>query len=141
MMIPITNNPINPQTVSMLTDHAKVSIEWIRIHEENLVNNRTRAGQDMNMLYQCLWNTLSVEGRTKINTDQSQYLVSDANDKSQYSGNLLLKVILQKSHVDNRSGAYSIQQKLMKLLEALMTKCEYHITSFKTAVKGMISAL
>ena len=128
MMIPVENHPINPARVSMLTDHAKASIEWIRVHEEILVNNRTRAGQDMNMLYQCLWNTLSAEGRTKINTDQSQYMVSDANGKSQYSGNLLLKVILQKSHVNNRSGAYSIQQKLMKL-DAFMVKCDYPFTA------------
>ena len=140
MMIPINNDPINPAKASMLTNHVKASIEWIRAHEEILANNKTRAGQDMNMLYQCLWNTLSAEGRTKINTNQSQYMVEDAKGKSQYSGNLLLKVILQKSHVNNRSGAYSIQQKLMKLDE-LMVKCDFNITTFNTAVKDLLAAL
>ena len=64
MMIPITDDDaLNPKEASMLTEHASASIERIRAREEMLVNDRTRAGQDMNMLFECLMASLSKEGR------------------------------------------------------------------------------
>ena len=141
MMIPITDDDaLNPKEASMLTEHVSASIERIRVREELLVNDRTRAGQDMNMLFECLMNSLSKEGRQRINNEKDQYTVRDETGKLQFSGNLLLKVILQKSTVDSAAGSYVIEQKLMQL-ETLISEVSYDIVAFNAQVKSHIADL
>jgi hypothetical protein len=104
------------------------------------VNDKSRERQDMQCLYKCLMSSLSQVGRNKVNTDKHQYILKDVNDRDAYSGNLLLKVILMKSTVDNRSGAFAIRMELSSLVK-LIAKVNFDITKFNLRVKNLMNDL
>jgi hypothetical protein len=141
MSIPITGeDDEDPREANLLTEHANASLEQIKAYELTYVNDETRERQDMQCLYKCLMSSLSQVGRNKVNTDKQQYILKDANDRDAYSGNLLLKVILMKSTVDNRSGAFAIRMELSSLVE-LISKVNFDITKFNLRVKNLMNDL
>ena len=91
----------------MLTNHALVSIDLIRNYELSYVDSQTRERQDMHCLYTCMMDSLSQEGRAKVLTEKDKYTIpldpTDPDFNPALSGNLLLKVVLMKSIIDNRS--------------------------------------
>jgi hypothetical protein len=141
MNIPVSDeDDANPREVNLLTEHANATIEQIRRYEETYVNDESRERQDMQCLYTCLMASLSQAGRNKVHTDKNQYILKDENGKDAYSGNLLLKVILTKSTVDNRSGAFAIRMELAALPE-LIASVNYDISKFNLRVKTLMSDL
>ena len=141
MNIPITEeDDPDPKEVNLLTEHASASLEQIRAHEMMYIDEESRERQDMQCLYKCLMSSLSQIGRTKVNTDKHQYILKDQNDRDAYSGNLLLKVILKKSTVDNRSGAFAIRMEMSDLTTSI-EKVNFDITKFNTRVKTLMHDL
>ena len=132
------------ECINLLTNHAQISIELIRAYELSYVKSESRERQDMHCLYTCIMDSLSQEGRLKVLTEKEKYTIprdpDDENSDSVVSGNLLLKVVLMKSTVDNRSGAYSIRMKLSDLT-GLIAKLGYDIEKFNTQVKQFIEDL
>ena len=130
--------------VNLLTNHATISFENIKEYEESYVANQSRERQDMHCLYTCIMNSLSQEGRLKVLSEKEKYSIlsnpEDEDSEPALSGNLLLKVVLMKSTVDNRSGAYSIRMQLSNLT-GLLTKLGYNIEKFNLHVKGLIEDL
>ena len=130
--------------VNLLTNHAEVSIDTIREYEMTYVAEQIRERQDMHCLYTCVMNSLSQEGRMKVLTEKEKYTIpSDPTDDESdpaLSGNLLLKVVLMKSSVDNRSGAFSIRMKISEL-HILIEKLGYDIEKFNTQVKQYLEDL
>ena len=130
--------------LNILTNHAQISFESIKTYEESYVGSQTRERQDMHCLYTCIMHSLSQEGRLKVLPEKEKYtLVSDPEDLNSepaLSGNLLLKVVLMKSTVDNRSGAYSIRMQLSDLT-GLISKIGFNIEKFNLHVKGLIEDL
>ena len=146
MMIP-TTLPIDANTeyLNMLTQHAQIPIDLIRNYELSYVTQHNRDRQDMHCLYTCVMDSLSQEGRLKILTEKEKYsLPVDPNDDdsplTEESGNLLLKVILIKSSVDNRSGAYSIRMQMAEL-NVLIVKLGYNIETFNLQVRQLVEGL
>jgi hypothetical protein len=140
MMIP--KDPQDPTStkLSLLEEHGNIPMEAITKWEKGYVDQQTRQRQDMQCLYKALMATLSRVGRTKVSTEKEKYILKDANGADAYSGNLLLKVILTKSTVDNRSGAFSIRMELADLPN-LIEKVGFDITKFNERVKGLTEDL
>ena len=131
--------------LSMLTQHAQIPIDLIREYELSYVQNQTRERQDSFCLYTCVMDSLSQEGRAKVLNEESKYkLPLDPADPdsplTEESGNLLLKVILIKSSVDNRSGAYSIRMKMAEL-DVLIVKLGFDIEKFNLQVRSFVDDL
>ena len=145
LKIPLTL-PEDPNTeyINMLTNHAQVTIETIREYELTYVATQTRERQDMHCLYTCVMDSLSQEGRSKVLTEKEKFTIpsdpADDDSEPALSGNLLLKVVLMKSTVDNRSGAYSIRMKLSEL-DTLIVKLGHNIEKFNHQVKHFIEDL
>ena len=145
MKIP-TTLPEDEDTVyiNLLTHHAQISIEMIREYELLYVNSENRERQDMHCIYTCVMDSLSQEGRLKVLTEKEKYTIpsdpADEDSEPAYSGNLLLKVVLTKSSVDNRSGAYSIRMKL-STLDGLIVTLSYDIEKFNLQVRQYIEDL
>ena len=145
LKIPLTL-PEDPNTVyiNLLTNHAQVSLDIIREYELSYVDSQTRERQDMHCLFTCVMDSLSQEGRAKVLTEKEKYTIpSDPNDPDSdpaLSGNLLLKVVLMKSTVDNRSGAFAIRMKLSDL-SSLIVKLDYNIEKFNQQVKRFMEDL
>ena len=85
-------------------------------------------------------NSLSCEGRNRIQNERDKYVLKDQSGALHMSGNLLLKVIMTKSSVDNKSGAYAIRMQLAGLPE-LLAQLGYDITKFNENVKSMTASL
>ena len=130
--------------LNILTNHAQISFESIKTYEESYVGSQTRERQDMHCLYTCIMHSLSQEGRLKVLPEKEKYTLlsdpEDLNSEPALSGNLLLKVVLMKSTVDNRSGAYSIRMQLSDLT-GLISKIGFNIEKFNLHVKGLIEDL
>ena len=146
MMIPQTL-PEDADTIyiNLLTNHAQVSIGTIREYELSYVTDQTGERQDMDCLYKCIMDSLSQEGRIKVLTEKDKYtLPEDPNDDDNtsitHSGNLLLKVVLMKTTVDNRSGSYSIRMKLSDL-DTLIVTLRFDIEKFNNQVKQFLEDL
>ena len=115
------------------------------MNSHKYVTDQTRERQDMDCLYKCIMDSLSQEGRIKVLTEKGKYtLPEDPNDDDNTSithlGNLLLKVVLMKTTVDNRSGAYSIRMKLSDL-DTLIVMLRFDIEKFNNQVKQFLEDL
>ena len=138
--------PIDANTLytNMLELHAIIPIDQIREYELSYVQDTTRERQDMHCLYTCIMDSLSQEGRNKVLTEKDKYTIpsdpADDDSEPAYSGNLLLKVVLNKSTVDNRSGAYSIRMQLSDLT-GLIQKLEFDVEKFNSQVKRYMEDL
>ena len=65
MMIP--TDPDNPDVLSnLLTNYGEVKMEDVRVFEMTYINTQSRAAQDTHMLYACIMNSLSKEGKPKF---------------------------------------------------------------------------
>ena len=67
----------NPMDLTnLLTNYGEITLEAIRAFEETYISTQCRAAQDANMLYMCIMNSLSKEGKTKIQVWRDQYTVN-----------------------------------------------------------------
>ena len=65
MMIP--TDPDNPDVLSnLLTNYGEVKMEEVRAFEMTYISTQSRAAQDTHMLYACIMNSLSKEGKPKF---------------------------------------------------------------------------
>lgn len=125
---------------NILESHGTIPLSIIRQHEMLYMNAESRERQDMECLYNCIMASLSSEGRTRVLTEREKFVITDDKGKEHESGNLLLKVVIDKSSVDNYSGAYAIQMELNKLPE-LLSQLKFDVTKFNERVKSLTLSL
>jgi hypothetical protein len=87
------------------------------------------------MLYKCLMNSISKEGKSKMTIWKDQHHVNGLP-----SGDLLLKVIVRESHLDTNATISTIRTKLSNL-DTCMLSIGGDITKFNTYVKGLVEFL
>ena len=132
----IPDNPEDPKDFKSLIDnHGEIDIESIKAFEESYVEGKSRSAQDAAMLYRCLMNSISKEGKKKILVWEDQYQVGTYG-----SGNLLLKIVVRESHLDTNATSASIRKKLTNLDRYLPTIGQ-DITKFNTYVKLLTDGL
>jgi len=110
------DDPIQGGMVDLINNYGEIDIEKIREFEVTYISTETRAAQDCNMMYQCLMNSLSTEGKKKILVWREQYTIN-----GMYSGNLLLKTIVKESHLDTNATTATIRMKLSSLDTYILT--------------------
>ena len=140
MMVPCDPKDLTSRKISLLDEHGSLTFETIKAYESSYLKAKSRVRQDMDCLYQCLMASLSREGRNRVLTERQKYMLMDDEGGVHLSGNLLLKVIITKSSVDNHSGAYAIRMELGKL-PTLIEKFNFNITKFNERVKGLTMSL
>ena len=110
MMIP--TDPDNPDVLSnLLTNYGEVKMEEVRAFEMTYISTQSRAAQDTHMLYACIMNSLSKEGKTKIHVWCDQYTAPGGYK----SGNLLLKIVICESYLDMNASTSVLRLKLLAL--------------------------
>ena len=87
------------------------------------------------MLFECLMTSLTAEGKNKVIIFPQDYTVEGVP-----SGPLLLKLIIQESHVDTRATVRFIRERLTNLGEYLVT-CGSDIEKFNKYVRELLQAL
>ena len=134
MQIPTDARIANSPRMSLIHEHGKISIGQIRQYERTYIATPTRHTQDMYMLYQALFKSLSKTGRTKIILDRKNYVVN-VGGREFCSGTLLMKVILNKMHLETKAAARVIRERLLNLSDYIV-KIGYNITKFNVYVKS-----
>ena len=74
---------------NLLDDYGTISYEAILAEEQTYIDTDCRGTQDTHMLYECIMNSLTDEGRAKLNIDDDMYTVG-TNERM--SGACLLKI-------------------------------------------------
>jgi len=134
----IPPDPATPNVVkNLLDDYGTISYEAILAKEQTYMDTDCRGTQDTHMLYECIMNSLTDEGRAKLNIDDDMYTVG-TNERM--SGACLLKILIRKSHLDSNATSSMIRFKLSNLDEYL-SEIDNDINKFHKYVKVLIDNL
>jgi hypothetical protein len=135
MMIPEDAADVLANTNNLIENYGQITIETVHAFEATYIALPIRPAQDTYMLYKCLMNSISKEGKSKIMIWRSQFHVGGLP-----SGNLLLKVIIRESHLDTNATISTIRTKLSNL-DSYMLSIGGDIEKFNTYVKGLEESL
>jgi len=91
------------------------------------------------MLYECIMNSLSPDGKQKINVHKNEYHLKDGNKRIP-SGLSLFKVLVRESYLDSNATTSMIRQQLAKLHE-YMESVGNDVIKFNNHVKMLLTAL
>jgi hypothetical protein len=135
LQIPEDANDISSNIHYLVDNYGQVPLSSIRSFEDTYISQPVRPAQDAFMLFKCLMNSISKEGKNKILIWRQQYTVDEFS-----SGNLLLKIIIRESHLDTNATTSSIRTKLSNLDSYIMT-IGSDITKFNGYVRLLIDSL
>ena len=139
LQIPENPHDLLSDTIKFIDNYGQISLEEILAFERTYINLPVRPAQDSIMLFKCLMNSISKEGKVKINTWKHQYVV-EINDVTYNSGTLLLKIIVRESHLDTNATTATIRTKLSSLDTYILTiGCD--IVKFNSYVQLLIDSL
>ena len=122
-------------TMNLLTNQAEVKVKHLRNYVTSYILKESCAAQNDMMLYECLWNTLSVSAQDMVGAKRYQYHVHN-----QPSGVMLFKVVIGKCSINSLATVQILQQKLQTLPEA-MADSRNNIDKFNLYVKNKESML
>ena len=132
LMIPsVTGTTSN----NLIQDYGTITLERIKDHEETYIDTPSRDAQDTNLLYECIMNSVSREGKSKITMWKKDYWLNGYS-----SGNLLLKVLIRECHMDTNATIGSIRQKLSNL-DTYLPTVGYNISKFNMYVSSQVEQL
>jgi hypothetical protein len=115
-------DPLDPMmdTKDFIRNYGQISLEELRAFDQTYLHQQICPAQDATLLFSCLMNSLSREGKIKINLWKSQYTV--VIDEVEYLlGTMLLKVIIRKSHLDINATIAATRTKLSSLDTYVLT--------------------
>jgi hypothetical protein len=103
------NAPV--RTLRLLTtEYGQITLNQVLEHVNSYINLQDRDVQNSFILYNCLWNSLTVSAKKKINLQRNKFIVNGTG-----VGSLLLKVIIQTAYVDTRSTTMQLRTNLASL--------------------------
>ena len=140
LMIPDDHQDPNSELKYLPTHYGEISIDTITRFEKSYLGGAQRLAQDSYMIHKCLMNSLSKEGKMKVESWEREYLITNDAGTMVPSGNLLLKVIIRESHLDTNATTQSIRMKLSNLDEYIV-KIESNIIKFNGYVKLLVNNL
>ncbi len=135
LQIPEDANDPTSDTHYLVDNYGQIPLSRIRDFDETYLDQPIRPAQDAFMLFKCLMNSISKEGKNKILIWRQQYTVEEFS-----SGSLLLKIIIRESHLDTNATTSSIRTKLSNLDSYIMT-IGSDITKFNGYVRLLIDSL
>ena len=136
-VLAIPSDPEHPEgeVKDFFNHYGKLSMENLRAVAQVYIGSQTRFAQDSVQLYKCLHNSLSKIGRDKVTLHRNTYSIG-----GQPVGVLLLKTIIQQSHIDTNATTSAIRHALATL-DSYMPVVSYDITKFNQYVRTQLEAL
>ena len=135
MEIPSDSNYPHDNLKNLIEAYGERSMEQVQEHALTYITNPSRCAQESFALYNCLMNSLSIEGTSKVSIWKDQYTINNIS-----SGPCLLKVIIRESSIDTNATTRHIRQKLSSL-EKYMPTIGHDITKFNMYVKDLLRQL
>lgn len=136
-VLAIPTDPDHPEgeVKDFFSHYGELSMEDLRAVVKVYVATPTRFAQDSMQLYKCLHNSLSKIGRDRVTLHRNAYCIG-----GQPVGVLLLKTIIQQSHIDTNATTSAIRHALATL-DSYMPVVSYDITKFNQYVRTQLEAL
>ena len=110
LSIPINANDSNSVRRNLLDKYGTIELKTVQDYARTFIGLRVRKAQDDRMLFHCLMNTLSKDGKRKITIWRNEYVIGGG-----YSGICLLKIIIREGHLDTNATTSMIRIKLSNL--------------------------
>jgi hypothetical protein len=96
--------------VNVLTNYGELTLEHLQTFAATYVAMPTRVAQHSIMLYECIWNTLSKIGRSKVWIWKEQFHINSIP-----VGILLLKIVIREAHIDTNATVRHLREKISSL--------------------------
>ena len=135
LQIPDNVEDEQSKSKTLTEDYGQVSLDKVCAYSETMIDQGTRDAQDIRMLYSCLMDSLSKEGKDKVMVWEKDYKVLGFP-----CGISLLKVIIRESYIDTNATSLHIRTQLSSL-DTLIGKIGHDITKFNARVKMMMESL
>lgn len=123
------------ESKTLTEDYGQISLEKVWAYSETMIDQNTRDAQDIRMLYSCLMELLSKEGKDKVMVWEKGYKVLGLP-----CGISLLKVIVRELYIDTNATSSHIRTQL-STLDVSIGKLGHDITKFNASMKMMIESL
>ena len=131
LSIPTGENEIK----SLITDYGSIEYDQVKSYELSFVNQDSRKAQDTAMLHDCIMNSVSKEGKAKLNVNEELYKFG-----RRQGGACLLKVLIRESYLDSNATSSMIRIKLANLDEYIV-QVKHDIGKFNNYVKVLVETL
>ena len=121
--------------IPLLTNYGELTIDQVRMHELKYIASGTRNAQNAKMMYNCIYSSLSQEGRSKIAADKNKYILYIGGHPYE-SGNLLFKTVVSKSVLSTNGLSRHLNGQIARLDEYLI-EVKYDIEKLHTHVNAV----
>ena len=116
-------------------------MEQITAFETSYLPTQTRNAQDTKLLYELIFNSITVEGQQKLSNYKREYILSISNPQVNYqAGVCLLKVLICESNLDSSATVSATRLKLSQL-NKYVEENGSDITALNAYVKGLFAVL
>jgi hypothetical protein len=139
LMIPTDYRHRATPMTHMLDEYGTLDILKLRGYETTYIAQATRRAQDNRLLFQCLMNSISKEGKKKLLIWEKEYTVK-VGGKDFKSGILFLKVVIRESHLDTNATTSMVRHKLSNL-DTYVATIGNDITKFNAYVRILVDSL
>jgi hypothetical protein len=139
LMIPNNYSSRTGPMTNILEEYGIMNLEKLRDFEETYMATATRLAQDDRLLFQCIYNSISKEGKKKILIWKNDYELK-IGGKLYQSGILLLKVVIRESHLGTNATISMVHHKLSNL-DMYMSTIRNDVTKFNGYVKMLVDGL
>ena len=137
-MVPTEAVPDAPK-LNLMENYRELDLAQIQLFDVSYIAFGGRMAQDSRMMFEALWSSLSREGRSRLGPETSRFHIT-VNGKRYPSGNLLFKIIADKSVLTNKGTSRYIKSKLALIPEHLAT-LKFNIEAFHEHVKSLVMEL
>ena len=136
-ILAIPRDASNPRSRrnDLLKSYGKITMEEVANYAKTFTGQPVRLAQDDAMLFQCLMNSMSREGKGKVTIWRADYTVNGDS-----SGICLLKVMIREGHLDTNATTSMIRTKLSNL-DVYISTIGNDITKFNAYVKMLQDTL
>ena len=121
--------------IPLLTNYGELTIDQVRMHELKYIASGTRNAQNAKMMYNCIYSSLSQEGRSKIASDKNKYVIHIGGHPYE-SGNLLFKTVIDKSVLSTNGLSRHLNGQITRLDEYRI-EVKYDIEKLHTHVNNI----
>ena len=95
---------------NIITEHGRLTVDNIDANVQNFIGQQTRQAQNSVQLFHCLTKSMSEAEHLKIVAEPSKYM-----DDETPAGDILFKLMMQKSIIETRATATHLRENLTNL--------------------------
>jgi hypothetical protein len=118
-----------------ISEYGVLGAQDIRDHASTYHTLQTRQAQNGVQMGQCLLNSMTEAGKLKIMKEYDAYYVN-----GNFSGPLLLKLILKKAIIDSRATSANLREQLTTL-DSYMSSVDCNVDLFDQHIKEVVAGL